>query len=129
MVQAPWHLSSNEQQQAVLQGAQNKAVVEVRYKNTLQGIPEVIQLKGCVVQGICEGQHNRDPGGFLGVMALLEQRVGLQWRLLLMCPACIGARKCYMAMGCQGNPVGQEVRKHSLRYPFALSSDFAPSFF
>lgn len=52
MVQAPWPLSSNEQQQAVLQGAKNKTLVEVRYKNTLQGISEVIQLKGCVVQRV-----------------------------------------------------------------------------
>lgn len=52
MAQAPWPLSSNEQQQAVLQGAKNKTLVEVRYKNTLQGISEVIQLKGCVVQRV-----------------------------------------------------------------------------
>lgn len=51
MVQAPWPLSSNEQQ-ATLQGEKNVTVVEVGYKNTLQEIPEVIQLKLCVVQRI-----------------------------------------------------------------------------
>lgn len=52
MVQAPWPLSSNEQLQAMVQGEENKTGVEVRYKNILQGIPEVLQLEVCVVQRI-----------------------------------------------------------------------------
>lgn len=122
MVQAPWPLSSNEQQQAMLQGEKNITVVEVGYKNTLQGIPGVIQLKVCVVQRIFVRQHNRDPGGFLGVMALLEQGVGLQWRLLLMCPACASARKWYMAHGVSGKPSTERGEERLLKISTCFES-------
>lgn len=124
MVRAPWPLSSNEQQAGHAPKEWRKwgtkTPQEDPWSHSAQGV--------CGAEGICEGQHSRDPRGFLGVMALLEQGVGLQWRLLLMCPAWTCARKCCIAHGCQGNPVCKEVRRESLQYPFALSSDFASSF-
>lgn len=52
MAQAPWPLGSNEQQQAMLQGEKSQNSGGSRYKNTLQAIPEVIQLMVYVMQRI-----------------------------------------------------------------------------
>lgn len=63
-------------------------------------------LQSHSVQCVCgaedaeEGQRSRDPAGFLGMMALLEQKdLGFCWRLLLTFLTCACAGTCSTAQG------------------------------
>ena len=100
MVLAPWPSISNEQQRAKLQEKNPKQWWDWSTKKP-QGDPRSHSAQGmCGAEDIQDRRRSRDPGGFLGVMALLEQEgLGLRWRLLLTCLACACAGMCYVAHG------------------------------
>lgn len=128
MVQAPWPLSNNEQQQAMLQEEKNQTVVEEDTKTPFRGCLKSFSSRCVWCRGYLQGKTQQGSWRFPGCDGTFGARCGLAGRLLLMCPACAGARSATQPMEGQGNPVWKEVRKDSLQYPFALSSDFASSF-
>lgn len=101
MVLMPWPSINNEQQWAKRnEKKKNNQWWKWGTKNP-QGDPQSHSAQGvCGAEDVQKGRCSRHLGGFLDVMALLEQE-GLGWRrrLLLLCLLCACAGTCCMAHG------------------------------